>query len=147
MNYYLLTAILVLLLALALGYWLFFVRVSYDAGEVILGGDKFQVEIAKNLKQQMQGLSGKESLREREGMVFIYSKQTIPSFWMKDMNFPIDIIWVRDKKIIGLVEGAEPAGYKRGEIFRPASEIDLVIEVNSGIVKKLGLQINDSIKF
>ena len=146
MNYYLLASVLVLLFALSLGYWFFFVRASYDGGYVVIKEQRFEVDVALTMKQQAQGLSYRESLGERSGMIFVYKNPTIPSFWMKDMNFPIDIIWIRENKVIGFVEGADPAGYSKFEIFKPESEIDMVLEVNSGVVKDLGIKIGEEIE-
>ena len=59
------------------------------------------IEISDTKAKREQGLSGKEGLAENEGMLFVFEKEGYYGFWMKDMNFPIDIAWLdKNKKII-----------------------------------------------
>lgn len=68
-----------------------------------------KIEIAKTKEDRIRGLSGKKQLDVDSGMLFIFDKPNIYKFWMKDMNFPIDIIWIdKDFIIKDITHGATP---------------------------------------
>src|SRR5258708_629882 len=67
-----------------------------------IGSQTLLVEIVKTPEQMQQGLSGRPSMMNNRGMLFDFgSKQTAPTFWMKNMNFNLDFIWISKNKIIG----------------------------------------------
>jgi uncharacterized membrane protein (UPF0127 family) len=68
-------------------------------------------------------------------MLFTFDYPDMYAFWMKDMEFPIDIIWLDDSfKIVHVESGVSPQSYPK--IFRPTKESSFVLEVNAGIAKK-----------
>ena len=98
---------------------------------ITVGEQNLTVEIAKTARQQESGLSGRDSLKDDYGMLFVFDQPTIPSFWMKDMRFPIDIIWIgADGSIAGIEHDVQPDTYPKK--FSPASPIMRVLEVNAG---------------
>src|SRR3989344_573955 len=69
-------------------------------------GQNIRVNLATTDAAREQGLSGRENLKEEEGMLFVFDYPDKYSFWMKDMNFPIDMIWIiENKKIIYIKKG------------------------------------------
>ena len=60
-------------------------------------GKTLQVDLALTDEEKARGLSGRESLDEDEGMLFVFDVPGNYGFWMKDMNFAIDIIWLNEK--------------------------------------------------
>ena len=103
-----------------------------------------EVEIAEKMIQQQKGLSGRKELEENKGMLFVYEEPHIPSFWMKDMNFPIDIIWINeDNKIIGIEKNVNPDTYP--QTFTPPDPVLSVLEVNAGWSDAYNIEIGDSI--
>lgn len=89
------------------------------------------VEVADTDAERAQGLSGRESLKEGEGLLFIFEKEGFYGFWMKDMNFPIDIAWInKDKKIIHIENGVSPETYPK--VFQPTEKSLYVLEVPAG---------------
>ena len=116
---------------------------------VSIAGQKIKVELALTPKEHSQGLSGKTSLKENEGMLFIFEKLGQYSFWMKDMNFPIDMIWIgENKEIIYIKKDARPESYP--ETFGPSSDDNkakYVLEVSAGFSDKNNLKIGDIIGF
>ncbi|MEK7090731.1 MAG: DUF192 domain-containing protein [Patescibacteria group bacterium] len=113
--------------------------------EVKIGETVFKTEVVDNPALWTKGLSGRASLPEDGGMLFIFPDQQIRNFWMKDMKFPIDIIWIRDNKIIGIVMGAEPAFQESYEIYTSPEPADTVLEINAGLSQKLGIQVGDTV--
>ena len=113
---------------------------------VYFGNTRVRVELALDEKTQAKGLSGRESLKAEEGMLFVFTKPDKYFFWMKDMNFPLDIIWL-DKygKIIYIKRDAQPASYP--ETFGIAEDAKFVLEVVSGFADKNKLKTGDGAVF
>ena len=106
----------------------------------------FTVELAQTDEEKASGLSGRETLDEREGMLFVYDSEMIPSFWMKDMNFAIDIIWIdANKKITNITSNLSPNTFP--QTFSPQKPIKYVLEVPAGTAAKNKLKIGDLIHF
>jgi uncharacterized membrane protein (UPF0127 family) len=104
------------------------------------------VEIADNKLKRKMGLSGRDFLPENQGMIFIFDKPDYYSFWMKNMKFPIDIIWVDENwQIIDITEKISPESFPKS--FQPKKPIKYVIEVNAGFVEKNNIKIGDKINF
>lgn len=109
--------------------------------------DKFiKVELAISDFQQKLGLSNRTSLEIDSGMLFIFEKIEPHHFWMKDMNFPIDIIWIDENfKIIFIEENVSPESYPK--TFGPAEASKYVLEVRAGFSEENGLEKNQKLKF
>ncbi|MDP3792529.1 MAG: DUF192 domain-containing protein [bacterium] len=104
------------------------------------------VEIADEPHEQSRGLSGRDSLDENQGMLFVFKSLLTPSFWMKEMNFPIDIIWLdADKKIIGIEKNVSPDTFP--QTFSPPSPVLYVLEVNSGWSDRNNVKVGGVISF
>ncbi len=108
-------------------------------------------EIAATDKEKKKGLSERESLPISEGMFFVYDRMAIYTFWMKDVQFPIDIIWIdEDKKIVYIAQNAQPEPDKNdGELkrYRPSGESQYILEINAGLAAANGLAIGDGVDF
>ncbi len=119
---------------------------SIKSGQVTIDGIKLTVEIADTAEKKMQGLSGRYSMMEDEGMIFIFTPPAIPGFWMKDMNFPLDMIWIdANWHIVGITKNIPPDSFPK--TFNPPSPIVYVIEVNAGWTDKNNISIGDKIDF
>ena len=93
-----------------------------------------------------RGLSGRPSLPKDSGMLFVFPNVGIYGFWMKDMNFPIDIVWINaDKKVSGIARDVEPTTYPK--VFYPPSEIRYVLELNSGGALDYGIATGTKLVF
>lgn len=110
--------------------------------EITLKDKKLQAEVMRTSDQKAQGLIGHALLKENEGMLFVFDESfNQPSFWMKNMSFPIDIIWIAGEKVIAFNENALP---DNGETLYPApSPIEYVLEVYSGYVRDNNIEIGD----
>lgn len=107
---------------------------------VVIGGDTILVDIADESAEQERGLSGRPTLPRNHGMLFVYSQPSRPGFWMKDMRFPIDIVWIgEDNKIVAVLPNLNPDTYPA--VFSPPEEVApvrYVLEVNAGSAARLG---------
>lgn len=96
-----------------------------------IGKVKLEVEIAETDAARARGLSGRAALSENQGMLFVFDEPGQYGFWMKDMNFPIDIVWINeDWHIVGVTAEISPESYP--EAFYPPRPIKYALEVNAG---------------
>lgn len=118
-----------------------------DTKVVSLGDKKINVEIADTETKRQLGLGKRRSLPENQGMLFIFEKkQVFVNFWMKDMQFPIDIIWISNGKVIMIdknvpIEPGVPDN--KLTIYTTTQPIDYVLEVNSGFAQKNNINTGD----
>lgn len=104
------------------------------------------VEVVTKSKDITKGLSGRKSLGTKQGMLFKFKSAYVASFWMKDMNFPIDIVWIKDNIVVDVTENAQPQQTKPYIIYAPTQSVNMVLEIGSGLAKKYGLNVGQSIQ-
>lgn len=116
--------------------------------EAQIGDKKINLLLAKSEKDRMKGLSGRNNLPEDQGMLFIFEKKGKYGFWMRDMKFPIDIIYIDNNTVVYLVENA-PSGAQAPNltVYTPDSEANRVLELNAGGAKKYGIKKGTKITF
>ncbi len=109
----------------------------------------FYAEIADTLSEREKGLSGRQTLGNDKGMLFIFESETIPGFWMKDMNFPLDIIWIdNNMKIVGIEKTLGPCEEgKECPVIYPDKQIKYVLEIKSGLSDIYGFEEGNSVFF
>lgn len=117
--------------------------VSVRDNFLTIRGQQFFVEVARTTTEQSRGLSGHAPLAADAGMLFPFPTGSMPGFWMKDMLFPIDIIWIADGRVVGFVERVMPDDRADRMTYYPPQPIDAVLEVAAGTVTRLGIQIGD----
>lgn len=108
----------------------------------------FKVEVMDTPEKQQQGLSGREKLPQNQGMLFVFDEKSYHYFWMKNMNFPIDIIFIDDDKIVSIVKNAPPAksGEENPPLYKSGGPINRVLEVNSGLSDKYEFKVGDKVE-
>lgn len=103
---------------------------------VKVGERTYDVEVAASSEDQHIGLSDRDSMPEMSGMIFPFSPPEKVSFWMWNMRFPIDIVWIKNGKVVGITENLPvPASGAAAEdlpTFSPPEEVDYVLELNAG---------------
>ena len=103
-----------------------------------IGDIPVHVEIANSDEERMQGLSGRQALEDVDGVLFVFPETGYHGIWMKDMQFPIDIIWINDDlEIISIDEGVAPETYPR--TFRPPKPARYVLETNAHFADTFGI--------
>lgn len=122
---------------------------DYNKQEITVGSQRLSVYLADSEAKKEIGLAGFDSLNDNEGMLFPYQPVQIPAFWMKNMKFAIDIIWIRDGKIVEITKNV-PLELNKfdSELKRyyPKEEIDQVLEVNAGWSEKNQIGVGDNVK-
>jgi len=116
--------------------------------ETPTGNVSVKAEVADNIFKKSKGLMGRECLGENEGMLFVLNIERRPRFWMKNMKFPIDIVYIsKEKKVVDIIENAQPCNSILSIGFTPKSAAKYVLEVNAGFIKKYGIKIGDRVIF
>jgi uncharacterized membrane protein (UPF0127 family) len=111
-----------------------------------IGGAMFDVTIADTPEKRKQGLSGTAFLPENTGKLFIFDTSDTYSFWMKDMNYAIDIFWLDDAKtIVHIAQSVSPDTYPTS--FVPSKPARYVLETNAGVADSLGVKVGDTVRF
>ena len=106
---------------------------------------KIYAEVVDNESARDQGLSGREKLPENQGMLFVFDSDQVLSFWMKDMKFSLDMIFLDSNyKIIDINENAQPCpSIKNCPIYIAKNPGKYVLEIDAGLAKKNNLKIGD----
>lgn len=121
----------------------FFDWSDYQKKEITINGQKIEVEIVKGFLAQNRGLSRRPALNENKGMLFVFKTPVIRRFWMKEMNFPLDFIWIQGNRIIGFTENVPPEpGRNENDltIYVSPAPVDKVLEMKNGSVQRLGIK-------
>jgi len=117
-------------------------------GYIQVVGNTIEIEVAGDKNTWSQGLSGRESLAENHGLFFVFPVKHVPQFWMKDMNFAIDMIWIDGKEIIDITASAPvPEPGSSLPTFSPSGQVDKVLEVPAGYAESHNIQIGDSVSY
>lgn len=122
---------------------------SVDSSQAIveIAGKEFLVETATTVAEYSQGLSERQSLSAGAGMLFVFKPEQEVSFWMYKMNFPLDIIFIRDSKVIAIERNVpipnssiDPDKLPR---YTPDKPVNHVLEVSAG--EATGIKIGDTV--
>lgn len=108
-----------------------------------------EVEVAKDYISRGKGLSDRQNLSENSGMLFIFPKSDYYYFWMKQMNFPLDFLWINGNKIVDISKNIPPpeTGLSQLPTFTSKSPADKVLEINAGLVTKWNIKTGDEVKY
>jgi|SRR3989344_4987228 len=108
------------------------------------------LEIADSADERKIGLGGREMLATDSGMLFVFEKQGKYGFWMKGVKFPLDMIWIREKKVVDIIKNALPPTPDQKEedlpIYMPKENVDMVLEVNGGFSDSQRIKIGDIVE-
>jgi uncharacterized membrane protein (UPF0127 family) len=122
---------------------------SSPTSTVSINSVTFKVELAKTQEELMKGLSGRNSLPQGQGMLFVFEKPSNYSFWMRGMKFPLDIVFIHDKRVVRVFENVPAARADDASPSQFGSDVlsDKVLEINSGQAKKYKIKAGDIVTF
>ena len=120
--------------------------------EVRIGGLAVQAELALTPDERSLGLGRRASLPQDAGMLFVFPSEQEETFWMKDMRFPLDFVWISaDRRVIGVLEGVPPPAPGTSDadltLYRSPAPVLYVLEVNAGAVERTGVRVGDAVTF
>ncbi|MEK6847999.1 MAG: DUF192 domain-containing protein [Nanoarchaeota archaeon] len=111
-----------------------------------LNNKKISLIISNTPSIREKGLSGMASLPDDSAMLFVFERLDKHGFWMKDMNFPIDIIWLDDKYIITHIESnISPDTFPK--VFHPEKNSLYVLEANAYFAQENNMEVGDKLNF
>lgn len=117
---------------------------------VLPSGKMVATEIADTLELRSRGLSGRDSLDINSSMLFVFDKESYYSFWMPDMNFPIDIVWLDSEyKVVDVAKNVKPMselGQNNPPTYVNKEPAMYVIEFNAGFFDLHNLALGERIK-
>jgi len=122
---------------------------EYAHAKVITeSGISINVEVSDTPEKRSLGLGKRDKLLKGWGMLFVFQERIPHHFWMKDMQFPIDIIWIDNLRIIDLAENVPPPeNGDSPEVFKPTRPSNFVLEIEAGGAKALGLKLGQKLRY
>ncbi len=124
---------------------IYFLLHSKNPSDIYFGNQKINLEIVSNQTDRERGLSGRQSIAENQGMLFIFEGEPkVHCFWMKDMNFPIDILWLSSEQVVLHVEkNVSPLSYPLS--LCPNTPSSFVLEVQAGLSERYGIDVGSQL--
>lgn len=104
------------------------------AGEVRIGHRIWRVDVAHTMDERERGLSGRQRIAPGTAMWFVLPEPGIHGFWMKDMAFPIDLVWITPQGRVAGVETFPPCGPGACPIHYPPEPVGFVLEAVANTV-------------
>ena len=120
-------------------------NISQKEGHVLkVGTARVLIDIADTPALRERGLSGRKLLLNDQGMYFIFDHPDVYPFWMKEMNFPIDIIWIGEHmSVVDITKSASPSSFP--QTFVSSVPALYVLEVQAGFAERHGVKIGDQV--
>jgi uncharacterized membrane protein (UPF0127 family) len=123
---------------------------TYTEGpQLVIDGNTINVALSTTTAEIDQGLQDRPTLAPNDGMLFIFPTAKIYQFWMPNMSFSLDMIWIgSDHKIVDISRDAPPLPDPSNPVwFRPSSPAQYVLEVNADYASSHNIQIGDPVQF
>jgi uncharacterized membrane protein (UPF0127 family) len=119
----------------------------FDGGQpaIDIGDVSLRIEVANTEEERITGLSGRTVLsRKADGLLFVFEKSNYYGIWMKDMKFPIDIIWIDETyEVVDIDENVLPESFPT--VYKPTKPVLYVLETNAHYVKSQGIAVRDKV--
>jgi uncharacterized membrane protein (UPF0127 family) len=114
---------------------------------ILIDGKPLYVSIASDEMTREQGLGGRESLAEDEGMLFVFPDDSVHAFWMKGMKFALDMLWIHDDGTIAYIQ-SDVASSTYPQVFAPSKPAGkYVLEVQAGYASQEKVKVGDKVDF
>ena len=125
------------------------VEVPMETALVILpGGGELVVELAVSPQQRSRGLMFRDELPEGQGMLLLFPDSGFRSIWMKNVRFPLDLIWLDgDQRVVHLERNVPPCPQEPCPDYHSMRQASSVLELNGGAVEKWGIELGQQLEF
>ena len=120
---------------------------SMEGPHIQIGNAVIEVEVADEFDEWVQGLSDRPSLPANTGLLFLFPGKQVHSFWMKNMHFPLDIIWIDGDRVVNISKDLPPEGETPDNTYSSVYPVNNVLEVNAGWVEAHGVGVGDKVKY
>ncbi len=152
LHYIFITAIFLVVLRVLLGMF-------FDQGDVgsrmtqaqwmsvQINQKQMRIEVVSTANDIKQGLGDRDQIPLDQGMLFVFAAPSPYAFWMRHMRFPIDIVWLRDGKIVDIAYDMQPPRWfwSIPATYKPKAEADMVLEVVAGQAEVYGLGVGGEV--
>lgn len=120
---------------------------SQSKSMVTIDGHTFHVTIATTEQEKETGLSNTTSLPQDQGMLFPFVKPDFYGFWMRNMKYSLDIIYIANKKIVSIANNVSNPNNPATPlpIYKPSQAADTVLEINGGLASTYHFSIGDTV--
>jgi uncharacterized membrane protein (UPF0127 family) len=113
-----------------------------------IGSEKFTVEIADTVEKRIKGLMFRKNIPQNYGMLFVFEREEIQGFWMKNTVINLDIIFLdKDKRVVHIISNVPPCQKEPCPVYRSARPAKYVLELRGERLKSLDLKVGDLIFF
>ncbi len=102
-----------------------------------------ELEVARTPEQQALGLMYRTELADDRGMLFPFNPPQRVNFWMRNVEIPLDMIFLRDEKIVGIAANVPPCRQATCPTYGPPESVDHVIELRGGRAAELELAVGE----
>ena len=119
---------------------------EYGRARVEIRGHSLEALVARTPEQRSLGLGKRDGLPPGLGMLFPYASPSRHGFWMAQMRFDIDIVWIREGRIVDLTLGIPHDLPAPLPTYRPRHPADLVLEVRAGVAEEAGWRVGDPVR-
>jgi uncharacterized membrane protein (UPF0127 family) len=110
---------------------------------VTIGNTVINVDVSDTADEREQGLSGKTSLAHDTGMLFVFDTPGKYGFWMKDMNFPLDMVWISESgSVVSINSDVATSTYP--SVYYPPTDIKYVLELPSHYTVEHGIDVGSN---
>lgn len=117
---------------------------GYSLSKIKVGNKSYCLYLADSDEKRRDGLSNK-IITESEGMLFIYKEPSYRRFWMKDMLYSLDLIYLKNGIVVDFHENVSPDTYPK--TFTSSSPVNKIIELKAGEIKSASLKKGDIVEF
>jgi len=119
-----------------------FVRIYFPDGQSV------RAELALTPEERAQGLMFRQNIEFDQGMLFVFDREGIYSFWMKNMLIPLDLIWLdKEKRVVHIERDVPPCAEEPCPTYSPKIPALYVLEIKAGSFEKRGLKMFDRLDF
>lgn len=108
-------------------------------------GEVNNLEVANTPSQQAHGLMYRHRLSANQGMLFLVHPPRKARLWMKNMDIPLDMIFLRRSMVIAIASEVPPCQSKPCPVYGPDALVDQVIELRGGRSLELGIRVGSKI--
>lgn len=106
-----------------------------------------EVELASSPDEHYLGLSHRDFLLEKSGMLFLFQEEEEISFLMRDMNFSLDILFINKNKIVNIYKNIPFDKNSQSILYKSIYPVDKVLELNGGFCDENKIKVGDFLEF
>jgi len=110
-----------------------------------INGHVFSLYLAQTSGEQSVGLAKYKKIDMNQGMLFLFPKPDYYSFWMKNMQFPIDIIFINGNKVVHVFQKVPVSLNGNLPVYTTKTKADKVLEINAGLASKYNIKVGDRV--